>query len=37
MYDITMLNKDSFIELMHMAASLSEILAVFKSLHTTTH
>jgi len=31
-----MLNKGSFIELMNMAASLREIRAVYKSLHTTT-
>jgi len=32
-----MLNKDSFIKLMHMAASLRETCAVNKSLHSTTH
>jgi len=29
-YDITMLNKDSFIEMIHMSASLRETRAVYK-------
>jgi len=32
-----MLNKDTFIALMHMAASVREIYAVSVSLHSTTH
>jgi len=31
-----MLNKDSFIKFMHMAASVTETRAVFKSLQSTT-
>jgi len=31
-----MLNNDSFIEMMHMAASMRETRAVYKSLHTKT-
>ena len=37
-YDITaMLNKDSFIKFMHMAASVKGTGAVHKSLNSTTH
>jgi len=31
-----MFNKDSFIKLMHTAASLRETLAIYKSLHSIT-
>jgi len=33
-YDITVLNQDSFVKFMHMAASVRETRAVHKSLHT---
>jgi len=32
-----MLNKDSFIKFVHMAASVRVIRVVYKSLHSTTH
>jgi len=36
MYDIIMLNKDSFIKLMHMAASVRETRAICKSFSLKT-
>jgi len=36
-HDITMLNKDSFITFMHMAAPVRETRAVCKSLLNATH
>jgi len=36
-YDITVLNQDSFVKFMHMAASVREIRAVHKSFHSITH
>jgi len=37
MYNITMLNKYSFIKLMHITASVRETRAVHKSHHSTNH
>jgi len=34
---MSVLNQDSFVKFIHMAASVSETRAVQKSLHTTTH
>jgi len=36
-YNITMLNHDSFVKFMHMAASMRETRTVHKSLHSTAH